>query len=240
MAEFSTFLDVLPNLTTGIGDAGQSGTTYGQGFVSVELTRVSDVKSDRTIGGKVIQRRQKYPMWQASFSYNQLTKSQFTPIYSFISQKQSGLRPFFVILPQYQKPKDADFATYVASNDVLTTEAKSAGQTSIEIEDTETTDGLTLPKFGDLFHFEDSENSFHTKAYMIDRVETSNTHLTAPTTGSVRIHFSPALHRDVSNGAKVVFNEPKLFVRQTEGSQPYSVDNDGLYNFSLKVEEVSY
>lgn len=242
MAQFNTFLDILPDPIISIGEAGQAGGTAGQGFAKVSLTKPDIVDVDRTIFGRTISRRQKYPMWQVQLNYNPMTKEQFDPIYSFLLEKQNGLRPFFVVLPQYRLPKDVDFANYVQStNTITTTSSALAGYTYMEIEDTEgVTEGTNIPKFGDLFHIEDSNDSFHTKAYMVDRVETSGSNVTPPTTGSIRVHFSPALQRNVANGALVEFNSPKLFVRQVGNVQEYALDNAGLYNFSLKLEEVSY
>lgn len=230
MAAFNDFLHTLPDPDIGIGDAGQSGTTYGRGFISAEVIRPNIEEIDRTIRGRAIVRRQATPMWRINLRYSEFTEEQFKPVYSFLMQKQNGLRPFFVELPQYKLPKNSAFATYVDSTNIITTTtAYSAGVTSMVL--TGTGNDSTIPMFGDMFHIEDTNDSMHTKAYMVSSVSAS---------GTMTVNFTPALNRNVSSGAEVVFKSPKIFVRQVGNVQSYLLNNNGLYEFALQLEEVSY
>jgi hypothetical protein len=245
MATFTKFLDILPDPNVKVGAAGQqdqTSGTAGQGFASVSLREIKETSFSRTLTGRLIDRSNKAARWAIDLTYNPMTRAQFNPVYNFIQEKQNGRHPFYIILPTYKLPKDSAFATYVQSNPIVTTEAKIAGNTTIEIEDTSDTAGTTLPTFGDLFYFEDSEDTLHTKTYMVSRVETQDTYQTGnqPGTASVRLHFSPRLTRNVSNGANVVFNSPLIQVEQVGDLQEYELNNDGLYIFSLRLEEVWY
>lgn len=231
MAAFNTFLDILPDPDISIGDAGQEGGTAGQGFVSAELSRDIEYTPERTLSGRTLRRRSKYPMWNITLQYNPLTQAQFAPIHAFLMQKQNGLRPFFVELPQYKLPKNSGFAAYIQGTSNITTSAsQTAGQTYIDV--TKTDSDTNLPFFGDLFNINDINDSLHTKAYMVDRVEVF--------TGNLRVYFSPGLMKDVSSSTEVVFENPKIFVRQVGGVQAYELDNDGLYGYTLKLQEVTY
>lgn len=232
MAAFNDFLHTLPDPDVGIGDAGQSGTTYGRGFISAELVRPNKEEIDRTIRGRAIVRRQATPMWRINLKYSEFTEEQFKPVYSFLMQKQNGLRPFFVELPQYKLPKNSAFADYLTGTSpgsITTTTAYTAGVTSMVL--TGTGNDAIIPMFGDMFYIEDTNDSMHTKAYMVSSVSAS---------GNMTVNFTPALNRNVSSGAEVVFTSPKIFVRQVGNVQSYLLNNDGLYEFALQLEEVSY
>lgn len=245
MATFTSFLDILPDPNVKIGNAGQADAsgTAGPGFASVELSDMSNDDVDRTIRGKSIVRTQNAHKWLIKINYNPLTQAEFTPIYTFLMEKRNSRKPFYVSLPQYRVPKNADFAIYTASNPIYTTEAKTAGASAIEIDDTEgSIAGNNLPSFGDLFYFSDTDDSLHTKAYMVSRVETQTNYQTGnqPGVSAVRVHFNPALQRNVSSGAEIVFYDPLIRVTQVGNIQEYNLNNDGLYLFSLNLMEALY
>jgi hypothetical protein len=239
MAAFTQFLDTLPDPNIKIGGAGQADAsgTAGQGFVNVSLTRIKDLKEDRTIAGKLVSRTNASGKWLIDLKYNPLTRAQFDPVYNFLMEKQNSLKSFYVVLPTYKVPKSSAYATWVDSNTPATTEAGVTGVTSLEIED-----GTGYPSFGDLFTFDDTNDTLHTKAYMVSRVETTTDYKTGnqPTAGSIRIHFTPALQKDVTSGSDVIFNSPKIKVVQAADIQEYELRKDNLYIFSIRLEEALY
>ena len=107
------------------------------------------------------------------------------------------------------------------------------------------------PKPGDLFTVVDSSDALHTKLYKITRVETPDHYETAVPVQQVhslpeqspnetdvtRLYFTPALQRNLYSGASIKFYDPKIRVVMTDDVQEYSLNNDNLYSFSLKLEE---
>ena len=235
------FLDVLPDPNYKMDSAGfeDSAGEAGPGFARVKLSNISSFDSDKTMTGIWIPKKTKAPYWSITINYNPMTLAEFSPVYNFIMQKRGRRLPFYISLPQYRVPKDSTFATYVQSNPVTTAESGAAGVTNIQM----TTSGWTsYPKFGDLFHIEDAADTLHTKAYMISHVETSTDYQSgnAPGAGNIRAHFSPPLSRSTTSGSSVVFNRPLIKVVQQTDLQQYKLDAEGLYSFSLKLEEALY
>lgn len=243
-----SFTNILPNPDNGIGDAGQSVSSGGNGlgYKSVKLSSENKVINSRTNSGKVISRTLGGAhKWKIDIGYNPMTREEFDPIYSFLLDKRGSLTPFFVSLPQYKAPRDTAFASYVADSnqaDFLSAAEGLAGTTNIMIDAASdynrASDGT--PKPGDIFTFDDS---MHTKTYQITKVETQ-THFLTNTTGpsdsnkELRIHFIPALQKTVSNNTKVNFHNPMFRVIQTRDTQSYNLNTDNLYSFSISLEEV--
>lgn len=236
---FTKFLDILPDPNIKIGAAGNQDEagTAGQGFASVKLSRNLDTDVSRAISGTMVRAWQSMPKWEVTLNYNPLTKAQFDPIYSFLLEKQNGLKSFYVILPTYKLPKNSDFAAYVQSNTIATSSTVNAGVTRILVQD----GGSGLPMFGDLFHIEDPNNTLHTKTYMVHGVETNTDYLVGaqPAVGTMRVHFTPGLQKSTAAGSLIVFNNPLMKVRQIGDVNEYALDNDNLYLYSLKLEEVT-
>ena len=93
------------------------------------------------------------------------------------------------------------------------------------------------PSPGDLFTITDAGDVNHTKTYRVTQVETNSTYNTLQPTAAQRIvHFIPGLSRAVQNNSILVFANPLIRVVATD-SQEYSLGANGLYNFSLKLEE---
>jgi len=78
-----------------------------------------------------------------------------------------------------------------------------------------------------LFTIADSQDSSHTKAYMVTQVSGTS------------VKISPALAKDVIGGAALNFADPKLKVIQTSDTREYTLNTNNLYSFALKLEEVS-
>jgi len=115
-----------------------------------------------------------------------------------------------------------------------------AGTTSMMLDGIGSGDGDPRP--GDLFTITDTDDSNHTKAYMVTQVEKNGTadvdyDSLEPDDDERIIHFIPPLAKRVNNNADVIFHNPKIRVILSSDVQEYSLGVDGLYQFSLKLEE---
>ena len=235
-----TYQNRLPDPTNGIGNAGQNSGAAGPGFASVSLTSSSPVMKTRTNSGRTIARAVAGQRWDIDISYNPMTRAQFEPIYNFLLNRRGGLKPFQVSLPQYALPQNTTFSNYaVAAPTGIRTHNPSAnvasGVTEMLIDGLSASSGDPSP--GDLFTITDAGDSNHTKVYRVTQVETNSTYNTLQPTAAQRIvHFIPGLSRAVQNNSILVFANPLIRVVATD-SQEYSLGANGLYNFSLKLEE---
>lgn len=224
--------NTLPDPSNPITPAGDaSGTATGPGFASIKLASKMPVMRDKTNGGTTISRYQSYQKWEVQLSYNPLTKEEFDIVYGFLLERQSSLEPFNVALPNYNNQ----------STDSAVSASATAGTRQLLLTSAGT------PSVGDLFHIVDPTDSTHTKAYKIVRVETSSTILTQvgntaanPTGQEKRITFLPPLRKSVASTADVVLSSPLIQVLTTSDTLDYSLNKDGLYKFSLKLEEACY
>lgn len=206
--------NTLPDPSNQITPAGQSGSgSFGPGFQSVKITSVQPIMRDRTNSGRIISRSHAYHKWEVQISYNPLTKDEFDPIYTFLMDKRGSLQPFFVSLPQYKN-------SGITSRTISAT--ANAGKTTVSVNSS------TNMKPGMLFTVTDSQDSSHTKAYMVTQVLSSTS-----------LKISPALAKKVIGGATINFTDPQLKVIQTSDTREYTLNTNNLYSFSLKLEEVS-
>jgi hypothetical protein len=241
-----TYQEVLPDPNYAIGNDGSTSGTNGPGFASVSLTSKSPIMKTRTNSGRMVARAIKSHQWDISISYNPMTRAEFEPVYNFLLNRRGSLKPFFVSLPQYRTPQDSNFAGNVkvfapsASSDVIVTGTQNsvrAGSTLLPV------DGISAgnPSPGDLFTITDANDTNHKKAYRVTQVETPSSFATVGTpdapTGTERIiHCIPGLQKSTANNADVVFAAPLIRVIATD-VQEYSLNKEGLYTFSLKLEE---
>lgn len=201
--------DTLPDPNNLIDTAGQDTGTAGPGFASVKLSSDQPIMRDRTRSGRLVSRAVSYHQWNIDISYNPMTRSQFNPVYAFLLEKQGSLKPFYVELPQYR-------------NQGITSKTASA---AIAGSNTLTVNNITGISAGDMFNIVDSNDSTHTKAYIITRAS------------GTTITFTPGLQKAVSSGAVVDFTNPKIRVIQSGDVQEYSLNTNNLYSFSLRLEE---
>lgn len=244
MANFTSFLDILPDPGTKIGDGGQELTgvsgSPGPGFASVKLSSEHKISNNRTNSGKVLSIQTGGHQWNIEITYNPMLRSEFEPIHNFLIQKRGQLSPFFVKLPQYQEPQDSTFATFVESNVFDTSAIAYAGETSMDIEHASydsSEDGTCKP--GDLFTVEDSNDITHNKVYQITRVETKDNCLNSSVNvlTKQKIHFTPALQKTVPSGTDIGLTNVKFRVILKNNIQEYNLNTENLYSFSLALEE---
>ena len=244
MANFTAFQNILPDPNNRISYSGSpaqgdAGSSLGPGWASVQLTSKQPVISNRTNSGRVISRALVGQKWEVNINYNELTKNEFMPIYTFLISKVGKLNPFFVALPQYQISQDSTFASGVAGgSNIAVNETPPAGRTFMMCSYS----GSGSPRPGDIFTVSDNNNTNHTKLYMITRTETNadyNTNVgSQPTTSQRRIHFTPSLTYSITSGSLLDFTSPLLRVANASDANQYQLKTNGLYSFNLKVEEV--
>ncbi|MDB4488131.1 hypothetical protein N9042_00010 [bacterium] len=235
MGAFSAFANRLPDPAYGIDEAGQntnSAANYGPGFASVTFSKEQPTMMSRTNSGRVVSRSIVGEKLNIAITYNPLTRAQFEPIYSFLSEKKGRLKPFFVSLPQYA---DAQDSTY--SGTLTVDGAYAAGKDNFLADHSSLTG---TPKRGDTFTITDSANSNHTKLYTVTRVQTNSDYYSGesqPSADQYRIYCQPNLVYSVANDSTLNFVSPLVRVTQSSDVREYSLGTNNLYSFSLSLEE---
>ena len=103
-------------------------------------------------------------------------------------------------------------------------------------------DGVTSGSLrpGDMFTFNDSNNSNHKKVYQVTRVLTTTDYLTGnqPTDSNHRVYYTtPSIEKSVSDNTPIVYTNPVFRVIQSSDIVEYSLGTNNLYSFSLNLEE---
>ena len=241
MVTFTKFSDILPDPIRKITDAGDidpSGVV-GPGFSGLRFASNQDTQVSRTNSGRGIQRDQEFQYWSFTIRYNPMTREQFDPVDAFLASRNARRDPFFVVLPQYSRPKDALFTSFAATNALQVDGSYTAGTSAFLIKA-----GANLPAYprpGDMCTISDPSNVNHLKVYKVTRVETSarsQEGKPVPNANQCRIHVSPPLQRNTLNNAVINFIDPKFRVIARSDLREHELDTDNLYQFSLDVEEI--
>ena len=242
MATFTAFSNILPDPANPITDAGDISPTGtpGPGFSAVGFQSVTDTQVSRTISGRGIQRDGGSQHYEFTISYNPMWRFQFDPVDAFLAGRNPRRDPFYVILPQYSKPKDSTFSTWftnLAGN--CTVSAANPGDNQLMLNFPATVQGTLKP--GDMFSIQDPTDFNHQKMYKITAVEKSTYYQAGtptPSPNQLRVKISPPLQRGVAGGAYATLINPKFRVISKSDVQEYSLNTDNLYSFSLAVEEI--
>ena len=137
MANFSAFMDILPDPNNKIGNAGEplSTGTAGPGYASVKLTSDQKLITSRTNSNRISARAIAGHKWNIDIGYNPMTQAEFLPVYNFLLQRSGPLNPFYVSLPQYRVPQNSVFSTAIQDSTntlyMYPVSAVSAGSTSM-------------------------------------------------------------------------------------------------------------
>lgn len=209
----------LPDPNNRISIAGNTTAgSYGPGFSSVTLKSNQPVVSNKSNSGLSFRSIVKYHQWELDIKYNDLTKSDFNVIYPFLLERQQTQEAFFVELPQYGN-------AVAATQSVNTGNTLGAGRNQIPL----TGNGINDINMGDMFDLINSNDSLHLKAYKVTKVNTTTN----------TIFFSPGLQRRVYAGDSVTvsFTRPRIRARVKGSTLTYQVKANGLYTFSVNVEE---
>ena len=235
MGAFSAFANRLPDPAFGVDEAGQnvnSTANFGPGFASVTFSKEQPTMMSRTNSGRVVSRSIVGEKLNIAITYNPLTRAQFEPVYSFLSEKKGRLKPFFVSLPQYA---DAQDSTY--SGTLTVDGAYAAGKDNFLADHSSLTG---TPKRGDTFTITDSANSNHTKLYTVTRVQTNSDYYSGesqPSANQYRIYCQPNLVYSVADNSTLNFVSPLVRVIQSSDVREYALGTNNLYSFSLSLEE---
>ena len=231
MTAFSSFSSRLPDPNYSIEETGKGGSgTAGPGFASVKFTSNQPVAISRTNSGRVTTRSISAQFWRISVTYNPMTRDQFEPVYNFLQERRGRLKPFEIVLPQYNSPRSSVSSTILADG------AITAGATNFMVDGV--TSGSLRP--GDMFTFNDSNNSNHKKVYQVTRVLTTTDYLTGnqPTDSNHRVYYTtPSIEKSVSDNTPIVYTNPVFRVIQSSDIVEYSLGTNNLYSFSLNLEE---
>lgn len=241
MATFTAFSNILPDPANPITDAGDTNSngTPGPGFSAMNFQSVTDTQVSRTVSGRGIQRDGGSQHWEFTISYNPLFRYQFDPVDTFLQGRNPRRDPFYVILPQYSKPKDPAFAMFAAGKIIYTAEAYDPGTSAIMVQCASNFTSYARP--GDMFTISDSADYNHQKVYKVTAVEKSSYYqagTVAPGNAQMRLHVTPPLQRSVSSGATLNFINPKFRVITKTDVQEHSINTENLYSFSLNLEEI--
>ena len=235
MGAFSSFANRLPDPAYGVDEAGQnvnSTANYGPGFASVTFSKEQPTMVSRTNSGRVVSRSIVGEKLNIAITYNPLTRAQFEPVYSFLSEKKGRLKRFFVSLPQYADAQDSTYSgTFTVDG------AYAAGKDNFLADHSSLTG---TPKRGDTFTITDSANSNHTKLYTVTRVQTNSDYYSGesqPSADQYRIYCQPNLVYSVADNSTLNFVSPLVRVIQSSDVREYSLGTNNLYTFSLNLEE---
>lgn len=257
MAVFSSYQNTLPDPNNGVSASGSAGTgdagyVAGPGYSSVSLKSVFPSQTTRTNSGSVIVRNIAGHKWDINISYNPLLRAQFEPMYAFLLQKKGSVSHFFVSLPQYKQSQNAAWNTYLTTGNSggVQTVKPSANVLAGADKFIFTNNGGTAfnsstmasgkPGVGDLFNIVDSNDTNHSKVYMITRVSTRVDYLSGsqPDADEFGIEFTPPLRKAVNAATSTVnFTDVKFRVINKGKDISYSLDVNNLYKLSLNVEE---
>ena len=242
MAAFSSFSNRLPDPNYAIADTGEGGTgTVGPGFASIKVTATQPTAVSITNSGRATARSIAGHRWKISITYNPLTRAQFEPIYTFLLERRGRLKPFEVVLPQYNSPQTA--ITCASGTQLTVDGAVLAGATNFTVDNhSHASTGSLKP--GDMFNIKDSSNSNHKKTYTVVRVLNRADYLTgnqppaADGSSHHRIYYtSPSIEKAVTNNSVLVTTNPVFRVIQEQDVREYSLGTNNLYQFSLNLIE---
>lgn len=241
MAAFTVYNDRLPDPTFGVNSSGavDPAGSKGPGFSNTTVISNRPVQASRTNSGRGVHRESGSHYWEFGINYHPMRRNEFDTVSSFLDFRNGKLNPFYVVLPQNNKPKDSAFAIFAAANILRFAGAAVAGASHFLMDAAINISGTPLP--GDFFTVSDPNDITHEKVYKVTRIETNATYLTAngqPTLAQIRVHTMPPLTKFVADNSIVNWIDPKFRVYQKSDVQEYQLNTDNLYSYQLQVEEI--
>lgn len=207
--------NTLPDPNNRINAAGEdSSGSYGPGFSSVTLTSQQPTVMNRSNSGLAFRSINKYQKFMVDIKYNSLTKAEFNVVYPFLLQRQASLEAFFVELPQYGN------TTAGTKNITATAEAGAVALTLNNIT------SINIP---DMFYITDPNDDSHVKTYKVTKINGSTITITPPIQRKIDV--------SLSGTEQANFGTPRMRVVVPGNDIQYSVNAQGLYTFSVKLEE---
>ena len=207
----------LPDPNNRINIAGDNASgSFGPGFSSVTLKSNQPVVSNKSNSGLSFRSIVKYHQWELDIKYNDLTKADFNIIYPFLLERQQTQEAFFVELPQYGN-------AVAATIQVNTSNKLDAGKNEIPLIGT----AINNINMGDMFDLINGNDSLHLKAYKVTKLIPQ----------IIRFSFSRAQRSCAqSDTVTASFTRPRIRAGK-RSCVTYQVKANGLYGFSVNVEE---
>lgn len=244
MATFLSYNNRLPDPTFFVNEAGAIGVGAGYkgpGFASVRVSDTESTQVSRTVSGRGVSRSTASQHWEISIRYNPMTRDEFDVVDTFLQSRGGRRYPFFVVLPQYSKPRNVAFANYVTSVPQRVAQPTAAGAPTLLMESNNGSAVQGLPKMGDMFTISDPANINHMKVYKVLGVEDSNYYragTTAPPVGKYRVRTNPPLQRFTNQNATVNWINPAFRVVMKGDVIEHELDTENTYQFGLELEEI--
>ncbi len=211
--------NILPdpnNTITPSGTDSGSGSVAGPGFSSVTVTSQQPIVMNRANSGLTFKSINKFQKFMVDIKYNSLTKTEFNIVYPFLLQRQATLEAFFVELPQYGNDS-------AGVKDITVSSTVEAGATSLTLAN------VTSILVADMFFITDPQDATHVKTYKVTKISGSTITITPP--------LQRKLDSTLSGTRQATFSNPKMRVCVVGSDIQYSVNAQGLYSFSVKLEE---
>ena len=207
--------NTLPDPNNRINAAGEdSSGSYGPGFSSVTLTSQQPTVMNRSNSGLAFRSINKYQKFMVDIKYNSLTKAEFNVVYPFLLQRQASLEAFFVELPQYGNTS-AGTKNITATAEAGVVELTLNSNTNINI--------------ADMFYITDPNDDSHVKTYKVTKINSNVITVTPPIQRKIDV--------SLSGTEQANFGTPRMRVVVPGNDIQYSVNAQGLYTFSVKLEE---
>ena len=207
--------NTLPDPNNRINAAGNDNSgSYGPGFSSVTLTSQQPTVMNRSNSGLAFRSINKYQKFMVDIKYNSLTKAEFNVVYPFLLQRQASLEAFFVELPQYGNTS-AGTKNITGDADAGSVELTLNNNTSINI--------------ADMLYITDPNDDAHVKTYKVTKINGNTITITPPIQRKIDV--------SLSGTEQANFGTPRMRVVVPGNDIQYSVNAQGLYTFSVKLEE---
>lgn len=207
--------NTLPDPNNRINAAGNDNSgSYGPGFSSVTLTSQQPIVMNRSNSGLAFRSINKYQKFMVDIKYNSLTKAEFNVVYPFLLQRQASLEAFFVELPQYGN-------TSAGTKNII----GDAEAGSVEL----TLNNTTSVAIADMFYITDPNDDAHVKTYKVTKINSNVITVTPPIQRKIDV--------SLSGTEQANFGTPRMRVVVPGNDIQYSVNAQGLYTFSVKLEE---
>lgn len=181
-------------------------------FAEVEITsRHSNFRSE-TRSGRTQVRSIGSQRWALRGRYNNLKRSEFSPVFAFVMAQKGGVESFEMVPP------------VVSDNQGSITGTPRVNLAHTKGDDTIDVDGFTGSlKAGDFIKF-----ASHSKVYMV----------TADRSGAGSMSIQPALLEDLANDEIITYQDVPFTVRLENDIQEWSLSGFDRYNFELDFIEV--
>lgn len=226
---YSVILPAPGTLINSAGVADANGLPApGFSGLNIESNYDVDVLRSRSNRGLPVDSGQHF--WSFRISYHPMTVNSFTALENFMYGHNTRKNPFYVVLPNYARPKPAETATFLDTNTVSTVGIHYTNESQVIVNTVlNLQPGAYVNFLGD---------ALHKSTYKIARVETPTSFSgTAPAAGTMRLTIFPPLQREVANASALRLINPQFRVLQRGNINP-QYDENNMISFGINVEEI--